>query len=111
MGALNSVLSSYFGNLSRCEKVENDIAQYVCDAKGAMWCAWFFAGILFWLNLLLAALIVLGKDDLATEQIQYEDIGVTIDEYDIQPSQQRSSFGIGDFRIGEKAQGSVYEQV
>lgn len=82
VGIMNLLISVYFGQLSKCQRTDVEITQYKCDFKGAMRLIWFFAGLLFWLNAALAALIALGKDELALGQGHYEDIDVSSEEFD-----------------------------
>mmetsp|Transcript_9116 Transcript_9116/g.13304 ORF Transcript_9116/g.13304 Transcript_9116/m.13304 type:complete len:194 (-) Transcript_9116:488-1069(-) len=72
-----SVLSRYFGQLSKCEPIDVYVRQYACQSIGGMMSYSIFAFLLYWLNLLLALLILRGKDDLEgemEENYQYVEI-------------------------------------
>eukprot|EP00978_Attheya_sp_CCMP212_P017837 scaffold48084_cov61-Attheya_sp.AAC.6 len=82
MTVLMLMISTYYGQLSKCEKVEDmTISQYMCEYKGAMLGVWFWGGLLFWMDLLLVVLLARGKDDLAIQENQYEDIGIGMESY------------------------------
>jgi len=89
MALADLTVSVYFGQLSRCQEVQAEIPQYTCNFKGSMRSIWFFGGLLFWLNVILATLIALGKDELSSRYSQYEDIGVSMNEFDSEVAVQQ----------------------
>lgn len=78
---LSFVLSSFFGKLSNCVKIEMQNYDYECKHQGTMKSIWFWSGIVCWLNTCLAILIVYGRDELSFLQHQsYENIGLALEE-------------------------------
>jgi len=115
MTVLMLMISTYYGQLSKCEKVEDmTISQYMCEYKGAMLGVWFWGGLLFWMDLTLVVLLARGKDDLAIQENQYEDIGIGMESYNSTSSPPEGrKFGQagtdfdGDFRTHQNSSASA----
>lgn len=76
------VISIFYGEMSKCVTIQISTFTYACEHKGTMSAIWFWAGLIFWCNLAISALIGLGRDELTfLAQSHYDDIGICMDEY------------------------------
>lgn len=87
---LSFILSHFFGSMGNCIEIrmKND-NNYECQHQSQMAGIWFWSGIMFWLEVVLATLIVMGKDELLYNSHNYEHIGVALD--DMENNFQRNS--------------------
>lgn len=89
---LTFVLSIYFGHLSKCDDMQEGVEHvFACRHERTVRALWFWGGLLFWLNTAIAVLIAIGKDDLIF-QSHYEDIGVSLNEYEDRFRRQNAQY-------------------
>lgn len=85
MALLMHILSNFFGDLSSCvgaaaalaSKVDSETASIEeCGSHGAAAGVWFFAGFLFWLDISLAGVLFVKRDELLADAQSnaYQDI-------------------------------------
>jgi len=75
MSLLMFMTAIFWGQLSGCEKVDEDVDQYTCDNKKAYGATCAFSVLLFLLDTAFTILLVLWRDDFMGETAAYEDIG------------------------------------
>jgi hypothetical protein len=80
---LSFVISSAYRHMSRCDAVQPiPVYEYVCaERKSSMAGIWFWSGLVFWLNFCSSLLLAIGRDEL-TQQNHYENIGLSMDDYE-----------------------------
>jgi hypothetical protein len=75
------IMSQFFGRLSNCVSIQFTNYDYECKHQSTMLGIWFWAGLVFWVNTIIAVLIVFARDDLSFLQHQnYENIGLALEE-------------------------------
>lgn len=75
------VMSQFFGRMSNCVSIQFTNYDYECKHQSAMLGIWFWSGLVFWVNTIIAVLIVFARDDLSFLQHQnYENIGLALEE-------------------------------
>ena len=96
------VLSLFYGQMSKCVRVQLSTFSYDCEHKGTMSGIWFWATFVFLLDMMVAVLIALGRDELTLfAQSLYEDIGISMDEYSADSYQVTPNFMASHSAIGE----------
>lgn len=101
---LAMVLTNYFHRLANCTSKEGIVPEFVCqnpNARASMKNVAFWSGLVFWLELCLVLLIVMGKNDLMTRSNNYEDLSGNDPDENVrryaQPNQSVGSSMIGRF--------------
>eukprot|EP00542_Grammatophora_oceanica_P006416 CAMPEP_0194053244 /NCGR_PEP_ID=MMETSP0009_2-20130614/48901_1 /TAXON_ID=210454 /ORGANISM="Grammatophora oceanica, Strain CCMP 410" /LENGTH=174 /DNA_ID=CAMNT_0038701221 /DNA_START=257 /DNA_END=781 /DNA_ORIENTATION=+ len=91
---LSFVLSLFYGQMSKCVSIQMTSFDYLCEHKGNMLGIWFWSGLIFWLDLGVAVLVGIGRDEFTQHYSyshSYETIGITLDEMDNNNSNNMST--------------------
>eukprot|EP01035_Chromulina_nebulosa_P018623 gene18623-24358_t len=76
MTLLNLMTAIYWGQLSKCEVIYDDIAQYTCVNRSAYGALCSFATFLFIIQVVLTTLLILWRGELISEVGLYEEVTV-----------------------------------
>lgn len=74
---LNFMTAIYWGNLSKCEVISDDLAGYSCDNSSAYGAVSAFAVLLFLIQSIITSGLIIFRNELINETGLYDDISTS----------------------------------